>query len=81
MQADATTPGTLLDQHWWTDVVASVLAVVYKRMQQLATVRNNMQQGVQTDATSNIQQCCIRLRGALYSVDTVLLFKQSLAFR
>ena len=30
-----------------------------------ATTRNNMQQGVQTDATCNIQQCCVRLHGAL----------------
>ena len=27
-----------------------------------------MQQGVQTDATCNIQQCCVRLHGALVSV-------------
>ena len=26
-----------------------------------------MQQGVQTDATCNIQQCCVRLHGALES--------------
>ena len=25
-----------------------------------------MQQGVQTDATENIQQCCVRLHGAYY---------------
>ena len=30
-----------------------------------ATTRNNMQQGVQTDATCNIQHCCIRLHAAL----------------
>ena len=29
-----------------------------------ATTPNNIQQGVQTDATCNIQQCCDRLRGA-----------------
>ena len=29
------------------------------------TLCNNMQQGVQTDATCNIQQCCVRLHGAL----------------
>ena len=33
--------------------------------QQLPTARNNMQKGVQTDAKSNIQQCCVRLHGAL----------------
>ena len=34
--------------------------------QQLPTIRNNMQQDVQTDATCNIliQQCCVRLHGA-----------------
>ena len=33
--------------------------------QQLPTIRNNMQQDVQTDATCNIliQQCCVRLHG------------------
>ena len=35
-----------------------------------ATTSNNMQQGVQTDATCNIQQCCARLHGAWrYSQD------------
>ena len=29
------------------------------------TTRNSMQQAVQTDATSNIQQCCVRLHRAL----------------
>ena len=29
------------------------------------TTRNNMQQAVQTDATCNIQQCCVRLQRAL----------------
>ena len=28
-------------------------------------LRNNMQQGMQTDATCNNQQCCVRLSGAL----------------
>ena len=45
------------------------------------TTGSNMQQGVQTGAICNIQQCCIRLRVALHSVETALLFKQSLAFR
>jgi len=31
-----------------------------------ATTPNNMQQGVQTDATCNIQQCCARLYWALH---------------
>jgi len=33
------------------------VAVVYKRMQELPPARYNMQQGVQTDGTCNIQQC------------------------
>ena len=33
--------------------------------QQHATTSNNMQQGVQTDPTCNIQQCCVRLYSAL----------------
>ena len=33
--------------------------------QQHATTSNNMQQGVQTDATCKIQQCCVRLYSAL----------------
>ena len=39
-----------------------LLAEKFDRFQ---TLRNNMQQGVQTDATCNIQQCCVRLHGAL----------------
>ena len=31
--------------------------------QQLPTTSSNMQQGVQTDATCNIQQCCVRFYG------------------
>ena len=31
--------------------------------QQLPTKSNNMQQGLQMDATCNIQQCCILLQG------------------
>ena len=30
-----------------------------------ATTSNNIQQGVQTEATCNIQKCCVRLHGAL----------------
>ena len=37
-------------------IAASVLAVVSKRMRQLPTTSNSMQQGVQTDAVCNIQQ-------------------------
>ena len=68
-------------------VVASVVAVVWKTD---ATTPNNTQQlkltqqhatGCETDATYNIQQRCVRLCVALHSVDTVLLFKQNLAFR
>ena len=39
-----------------------LLAQKFDRFQ---TLRNNMQQGVQTDATCNIQQCCVRLHGAI----------------
>ena len=49
-------------------VVASVLAVVRKRVQQLPTTRNNMQQGVQTDATCSIQQCWELLANNVASV-------------
>ena len=38
-----------------------LLAENFDRFQ---TWRNNTQQGVQTDATWNIQQCCVRLHGA-----------------
>ena len=34
--------------------------------QQLSTTHNNMQQGVQMDATCNIQQSCICLHGAVF---------------
>ena len=33
--------------------------------QQHVTTSNNIQQGVQTDVTCNVQQCCIRLHGPL----------------
>ena len=36
-----------------------------KKFDRFQTLRNNMQQGVQTEATSNIQQRCVRLHGAL----------------
>ena len=39
-----------------------LLAEKFDRFQ---TLRNNMQQRVQTDATYNIHQCCVRLHGAL----------------
>ena len=41
--------------------------MVCKRMQQLLLpkTRNNMQRGLQTYATCNIQQCCVRLHGFL----------------
>ena len=46
-------------------VLASLLAVAFKQMQQFPITGNKMQQRVQTDATYNIQQCCVRLRGDL----------------
>ena len=33
--------------------------------QLLPIARNNMQQGVQTDAKCNIQQCCVHFHGAI----------------
>ena len=39
--------------------------------QQHATTSNNIQQGVQTDATCNIQQCCVRLQGAIENKNAV----------
>ena len=46
-----------------------LLAEKFDRFQTLRNdtqkhLRNNMQQGVKTDATYNIQQCCVRLHGA-----------------
>ena len=37
-----------------------------EKFDRFQTLRNNMQQGVETDATCNIQQCCVRLHAALY---------------
>ena len=34
-------------------------------MQQLPKAHNNMQQGVQTDRTCNVQRCCVHLHVAL----------------
>ena len=45
-------------------VVGSNVWPVSNFAQQLPTTSSNMQQGLQTDATCNIQQCCDRLRGA-----------------
>ena len=45
-------------------VAGSKVWAVSSFAQQLPTKRNNMQQVMQMDATCNIQQCCIRLRGA-----------------
>ena len=76
VQTDATTPNivgpTMLG------VIASVCK--YKltfdrfettwrnKSQQHATTSANMQQGVQMDATCHIQQCCVRLHGALLMI-------------
>ena len=66
-QTDAITPSivgpTMLG------VVASVFAVLCKRMQQFPATRNNMQQrGLQTDATCSIQQCWELLANNVASV-------------
>ena len=55
-------------QHCCTNIVACWcvrVVVVFKRIQQLPTTPKNMQQGLQTDAACNIQQCCVRLQGGL----------------
>ena len=72
VQTDATTP-TIVHVAV-LGVVASVLAVVCKRMQQLPTLttRRNMQQGVETDAICNIQQCWELLANNVASVCTGL---------
>ena len=46
-------------------VVSSNVLLVSNFAQQLPTTRNNMQQSVQKNATSDNQQCCIRLQGGL----------------
>ena len=46
-------------------VVGAKVSPVSNFAQQVPTTRNNMQQGVQTDATCKIQQFCIRLHGTL----------------
>ena len=42
-----------------------LLAQTFDRLKTLATTPNKMQRGVQTDATCYIQQCYVRLHGAL----------------
>ena len=50
------------------------LAVTRNNTQQLSTTHNNMQQGVQMDATCNIQQSCICLHGAVFGGKELWLF-------
>ena len=52
-------------QHCWSNDVGICCVRVCSSAQTDATTPNNTQQGVQTDATFNIQQCCIRLYGPL----------------
>ena len=65
------TNGSNNSQHCWANNVAScgVLFHVAKSLtagfKLCATTHNNMQQGVQTDATCNIQQCCVHLHTEL----------------
>ena len=65
VQTDATTPNV---RSWWNNVpsVCTGLKVwpVSNFAKQLPTTSSNMQQGVQTDATCKIQQCCVLLQGA-----------------
>ena len=52
-------------QHCWSNDVGICCVRVCSSAQTDATTPKNTQQGVQTDATFNIQQCCIRLYGPL----------------
>ena len=52
-------------QHCWSNDVGICCVHVCSSAQTDATTPNNTQQGVQTDATFNIQQCCVRLHGPL----------------
>ena len=52
VQTDATSPNIVAPT--MLGIAASVLAVLCKRLRQLLTTRNSMQQGVQTDAVRNI---------------------------
>ena len=54
--ARARLAGSTIPEEKWGLLVVYV-ALVCKRMQQIPTTRNNMQQGVQTDVTCKIQQC------------------------
>ena len=71
---------TLLGQECW-----ELLAMVCKRMRQLPTMlgpaRNKMQQGVQTDATYNIQQCCSFAGGFKLRSRVRILIYRTLAFK
>ena len=71
VQSDASTSNLLLGQQCW-----ELLAHKFDRFQILRnnfpTTRNNMQQGVQTDATCNTQQCCVPLHGTLETIRTQL---------
>ena len=79
MQKDATTPNIVGPR--MLRVVASVLALVCKRMQQLQPCCNNIKQGVLTDATVTVdstilgvvdQECWVRLQGASKYHDTAI---------
>ena len=57
-------------------VVGAKVSPVSNFAQQVPTTRNNMQQGVQTDATCKIQQFCVGLHGTLehfVNIDLVFL--------
>ena len=56
-------------------VVGWKVSLVSNFAQQHATTSNNMQQGVQTDATRNIQQCWELLANNAASVCTGLYFQ------
>ena len=51
---------------WLKSLTGSNLCATKRNnTQKHATTRNNMQQGVQTDASCKIQQCCVRFHEAL----------------
>ena len=52
-------------QHCWSNDVGICCVRVCSSAQTDATTPNITQQGVQTDATFNIQQCCVLLHGPL----------------
>ena len=58
---------TLLAQQCWKLLRPFPRSLTFDSgFKRCATTANNMHHGVQTDATCNIQQCCVRLQGSLF---------------